>query len=94
MGDYSEKGGRPSHSALLPLVILSLTSIGRLSRYWTSAAVGDVVPRRPKGVYLAIGPLLSWSLTPLGRLSRYQSFAVVRDVILDVFGTSISLLGL
>ena len=29
--DYSEKGGRPSQSALLPLVILSLTPIGRLS---------------------------------------------------------------
>ena len=43
VGDYSEKGGRLSHSALLPLVILSSTSIGRLSRYWSFAVVDDVV---------------------------------------------------
>ena len=40
VGDYSEKGGRPSQSALLPLVTLYPTPLGRLSRYWSSIVVG------------------------------------------------------
>ena len=43
VGVCSEKGGRLSQSALLPLVTLSSTSIVRLSRYWTFTVAGDVI---------------------------------------------------
>ena len=58
VGDYSEKGGRLSHSALLPLVTLSSTSIRRLSRYWSSAVAGDVIIDALRASNFFIGPLL------------------------------------
>ena len=57
VGVCSEKGGRLSQSALLPLVTLSSTSLGRLSRYWSSAVAGDVIVDALRASNFFIGPL-------------------------------------